>query len=549
MAHVITQACCNDASCLSVCPVNCIHPSPDEPGFPTAEMLYIDPANCIDCGACVDECPVSAIKPDDKLDETNRHFLDLNAAYYTDHRPIRRKPVALPLPRPRRPAHIAVIGSGPSAFYAAEELLSQPGVSVDMFERLPTPYGLVRAGVAPDHQSTKGVTRMFAATAARRSFRYFLNVEVGRDITLDELTARYDAVLHASGAAHDRRLGIGGEDLPGSVSATRLVAWYNGHPDFASEQFDLSGETAVIVGNGNVALDVARILVSDPKSLAPTDIADHALAALRRSKVREVVVLGRRGIAEAAHTIGEFAALGNLRGVDIVIDPDDLKLTESTATALAEGTLDSMLAAKIRIAQAYSSRPITPGNRRILMRYLVAPEAIIGESTAAGISCVHNVYADGAKVAATARRSTIDTGLVIRAAGYRGGPIPGLPFDSGRCVVPNDEGRVSQTQGHYVAGWIKRGPTGGIGMNRVCGRETARTILADLASGQLRSPEIPCGDVIDLLKARGAHPIDADGWSRIDQHERSAGHRAGRPRVKIVDTAELEAAAHHPVHG
>ncbi|MBB3036574.1 FAD-dependent oxidoreductase [Hoyosella altamirensis] len=548
MAHVITQACCNDASCLSVCPVNCIHPRPGEPGFATAEMLYIDPAGCIDCGACVDECPVSAIKPDDKLDETNRHFLDLSAAYYTDHQPTRRKPVTLPLPPPPRPTHIAVIGSGPSAFYAAEELLSQPGVSVDMFERLPTPYGLVRAGVAPDHQSTKAVTRMFAATAARQSFRYFLNVEVGRDVTLDELTARYDAVLHASGAAHDRRLGIDGEDLPGSVSATQFVAWYNGHPDFANEQFDLSGETAVIVGNGNVALDVARILVSDPESLASTDIADHALTALRGSKVREVVVLGRRGIAEAAHTIGEFAALGNLPAVDIVIDPDDLQLPTSTAAALADGTLDSMLAAKIRIAQAYSGRPITPGNRRIVMRYLVAPESIIGESTVAGIACVHNVYTEGVKVAATSQRFTTDTGLVIRAAGYRGSPIPGLPFDSERCVVPNDDGRVPQTRGQYVAGWIKRGPTGGIGMNRVCGRETARTILADLASGQLRSPEIPRGDVMDLLKARGARPIDADGWSRIDRHERSAGHRAGRPRVKLVDTAELEAAARRPRH-
>ena len=545
MAHVITQSCCNDASCQSVCPVNCIHPGPDDPEFATAEMLYIDPAACIDCGACVDECPVSAIRPDDKLDETNRHFLDINAAYFTDHQPIRRKPVSLPLPRvPRdRALHVAIVGSGPSAFYAADELLSQPGVTVDMFERLPTPFGLIRAGVAPDHQSTKLVTRMFAATAARSAFRYFLNTEVGRDITLDALTERYHAVLHASGASGDRQLGLEGEDLPGSIAATRFVAWYNGHPDFADEQFDLSSGTAVIVGNGNVALDVARILVSDPTTLASTDIADHAIDALQRSKVREVVVLGRRGIADAAHSNGEFAALGSIPGVDIVIDPNDLQLPAAISSAFDEGTLDSTIATKIRIAREFAGRPTTPGHRRIVLRYLVAPHSIVGETAVTGVECVENTYTDAATVVATERRLRLDTGLLIRAVGYRGRPIPGLPFDPLRGVVPNDRGRVSGIEGHYVAGWIKRGPSGGIGTNRTCGSETARTILADFAAGRLSPTGKSRNDIADVLLASGAAPIDADGWARIDQHEKRAGRQSRRPRVKIVDRTELEAVA------
>ncbi|CAM3987168.1 4Fe-4S binding protein [Smaragdicoccus niigatensis] len=545
MAHVITQACCNDASCQTVCPVNCIHPGLDEPEFATAEMLYIDPAACIDCGACVDECPVSAIRPDDKLDDTNHHFLGINAEYYTDHQPSRRKPVLLPLPQlPRhRNLHVAVIGSGPSAFYAAEELLSQPDVTVDMFERLPTPFGLVRAGVAPDHQSTKLVTRMFAATAARRSFRYFLNTDVGRVISLDELAERYHAVLHASGAAGDRRLGLPGEDLRGSFAATRFVAWYNGHPDFANEQFDLSSETAVVVGNGNVALDVARILVSDPETLASTDIADQALEALRQSKVRDVVVLGRRGIADAAYTNGEFAALGNIPGVDVIIDPEDLVLSPPAAAALARGSLESTIATKVNLAREYAARTRTPGNRRIVMRYLQAPAAIVGDTGVVAVDCVRNAYADDGAIVPTGRRVRIDAGVLVRAVGYRGSPIAGLPFDTARGIVPNDRGRVIDADGHYVAGWIKRGPSGGIGMNRTCGRETAHTILSDFAAGRLSSPRTSHHDVADLLIARGAHPIDGDGWRRIDEREKASGRRLGRPRVKIVEMAELAATA------
>ncbi|NMN99149.1 FAD-dependent oxidoreductase [Antrihabitans stalactiti] len=543
MAHVITQSCCNDASCLSVCPVNCIHPTPDEPDFATAEMLYIDPATCIDCGACVDECPVSAIQPDDRLDANNRIFLQLNAAYYTDHTPVRSKPVRAMHPALATELHVAIVGGGPAAFYAADDLLRNPGVRVDMFERLPTPYGLVRAGVAPDHQSTKRVENAFAATAARSGFRYFLNTEVGVHVTHDELRERYHAVLYASGASTDRRLDVPGEDVPGSIAATDFVAWYNGHPDYAGLEFDLSTPTAVIVGNGNVALDVARILVSGPDRLARTDIADHALDALKRSNVTEVVVLGRRGVAQAAYTNAEFVAMGQIPCVDVIIDPDGLVLDPSTAAALAAGTLDSTIAAKIRIARDFADRTPTAGSRRIAFRYLVSPAEITGGSAVTSITCVRNEFTHTGGVVATPVRSTVTTGIVIRAIGYRGRPIPPLPFDAECAVVPNDRGAVTDEPGVYVAGWIKRGPSGGIGMNRLCGQETAGRILADHAAGLLESPIRSRDDIVELVVARGGTPIDGDGWDRIDAHEKAAGRMAGRRRVKLVDRTDLETAA------
>ena len=288
MAHVITQPCCNDASCIDVCPVNCIHPTPDEPDFISAEMLYIDPDTCIDCGACVDECPVEAIFPDDSIDEGQERYLQINADYYTDHDVscglvASRKEESLP---PGKELHVAIVGAGPAAFYAAEELLKHSAIRVDMFDRLPTPYGLVRAGVAPDHPSTKGVEKTFASTAAKATFEYFLHVEMGKHLNHDELTDHYGAVVYAHGASSDKQLGVDGEDLPGSIAATAFVAWYNGHPDYADRDFDLSAERAVVVGNGNVALDVARILLDDPDHLAKTDIADHALEKLRTSNIK-----------------------------------------------------------------------------------------------------------------------------------------------------------------------------------------------------------------------------------------------------------------------
>src|SRR3546814_689419 len=334
MTHVITRACCNDAACVPVCPVNCIHPTPDEPDYGTAEMLYIDPQGCIDCGACVEACPVSAITADYDLAPEYARYEEINARYFAseerqDYEQVQNTRTSRSwADAPEGTLKVAIVGSGPAACYAAEELLTQRGLpaEVDMFEKLPTPWGLVRFGVAPDHQDTKSASGSFARTMKRKGFRLFLNAEVGVDITLAELKERYHAVIYAVGAMGDRALGVPGETLPGSHSATEFVAWYNGHPDFAARTFDLAHERAVIVGNGNVALDVARILVSDPEALAKTDIADHALAQLRSSKVREVVVLGRRGPLEAAFTTKELIGLSQTPGADLLVRPDELSV-------------------------------------------------------------------------------------------------------------------------------------------------------------------------------------------------------------------------------
>ncbi|WP_168707575.1 FAD-dependent oxidoreductase [Gordonia paraffinivorans] len=555
MAHVITRPCCNDASCVSVCPVNCIHPTPDEPEFLTAEALYIDPETCIDCGACIDECPVEAIVPDDQLTEKDEPYLQINADYYKDHDV--EGGLVPPRKAPQLPAdkelHVAIVGAGPAAFYAAEELVRKPTIKVDMFDRLPTPYGLVRAGVAPDHAATKGVERTFASVAAKKNFDYFLNVEVGKHISHDELVARYHAVIYAVGAATDKRLGIEGEDLRNSVAATQFVAWYNGHPDYVDLDVDLSAERAVVVGNGNVALDVARILVTDPDELAKTDIADHALAKLRESNIKEVVLLGRRGIAQAAYTNSEFLALGDVEGVDVVIDPAELVLDPATEAALADDTLDSTIATKIRLAREFSERPQTPGKKRIVFRFLVSPVEITGDGEVAGVTCARNAYVDDASgrvaVAPTEERFDIDAGLVLRAIGYRGVPVTDLPFDESRGVVPNESGRVQATAGGdvmpglYVAGWIKRGASGGIGMNRVCGQETARAVIDDFIAETLADPSTPRDDVAAIVADRGAHRIDLAGWKAIDAAEKAAGKAAHRPRTKFVSIPEFEAAA------
>ncbi|NDZ93741.1 FAD-dependent oxidoreductase [Streptomyces sp. SID6673] len=553
MAHVITRPCCNDASCVSVCPVNCIHPTPDEPEFFTAEMLFIDPETCIDCGACIDECPVEAILPDDQLEERDEPYLQINADYYKDHDV--EGGLVPPKKAPQLPdgeLHVAIIGAGPAAFYAAEELVRKPQVKVDMFDRLPTPYGLVRAGVAPDHAPTKGVEKTFAATAAKRNFQYFLNVEVGKHITHAELVERYHAVVYAVGASTDKRLGLEGEDLSGSIPATEFVAWYNGHPDYADLDVDLSSERAVVVGNGNVALDVARILVSDPDELAKTDIADHALATLRESNVKEVVLLARRGVAQAAYTNSEFLALGDVEGVDVVIDPDELLLDPASEAALEDDTLDSTIATKIRLAREFAERPATEGNRRIVFRFLVSPMELSGDGHVERLTCVRNVYAPGTeRVAVTPSEEhfDIETGVVLRAIGYRGVPVIDLPFDDVNGVVPNTDGRVQVAAdgevvpGLFVTGWIKRGATGGIGMNRICGQETAEAVLKDYVAGSFSSPATSRDDVADIVSDRGARRIDMDGWKAIDAAEKNAGKSAGRRRVKFVSLNEFEVAA------
>ncbi len=532
MSYVVTQNCCNDATCVAVCPVDCIHPTPAEREYSRTEMLYIDPQTCIDCGACADVCPVDAIVPGDSTAPDVDRYLELNADFF--RRNPRDAPAAAhvqPLPASIATAgvadpprlRVAIVGSGPSAFYAAEELLARRDIDAEitMFERLPVAGGLVRFGVAPDHWHTKSVDRVFGRTARRAGFTFHLGVEVGRDVTLDEVSSHHHAVIHASGAPGDRRLGITGEDLPGSHSAREFVAWYNGHPEHVGRKFDLSGKRAVVVGNGNVALDVARILVSDIETLRRTDIADHALTALADSEIEEVVVLGRRGPEHAACTTPELMALGSLPGIDVIVD--------GAVTAGPEAS------AKMLLLEEYSRREPVPGHKRIVLRFDATPQEMVGTDR------VRALVTTGTD---SGRRTEIDCGLVLRAVGYRGLPIDGLPFDPVSATVVNIEGRVvdpatgSSSPGQYVAGWIKRGATGVIGTNRWCAVETVGSLLDDFRHGRLPDPAGDGTDLAALVRERCPEAMDGADWRAIDRWERTEGRTAGRPRVKVVDAAD-----------
>ncbi|MET0954055.1 MAG: FAD-dependent oxidoreductase [Aeromicrobium sp.] len=545
MTHVITQNCCNDAACVPVCPVNCIHPTPDEPDYGTAEMLYIDPSGCIDCGACLDVCPVSAIAPDYELPDEFLQYEQINALYFKDPAHAEydqnpERPAARRLDNSRGALRVAIVGSGPAACYAAEELLSQRalGAQVDMFERLPTPGGLVRFGVAPDHQGTKQAADTFGKTLRRKNFRLFLNTEVGRDITHEQLTDRYHAVIYAVGAMADRALDLPGEDLPGSHSATEFVAWYNGHPDFAGRTFDLSGERAVILGNGNVALDVARILVSDVERLRETDIADHALEQLAKSNIKEVVVVGRRGSMQAAFTTPELLGLRDLPGIDLLARPDELATDE-----IDEGNESfSMGRVKTRLLAELATKPPTH-QKRITFRFLASPTEILGDGWTEGVRLVRNklVDHDGTITAMpTGDTEDLSCGLVLRSVGYRGRPVAGLPFDDKRAVLPNVSGRLVEPEtldpirGVYATGWIKRGPSGVIGTNKKCAKETVQLLIDDYQAGMLNEPA-GAEDAAELLPSH----LGVQGWKAIDAYEKAAGKEVSRPRVKLVNVDEM----------
>jgi len=545
VAYVITQNCCKDASCVPVCPVDCIRPVGGAGEFTGSEMLYIDPEACIDCGACMDECPVGAVHYEDDLPESLARFKDVNAAYFERH-PLELD-TSTPAPKhgPVEPGRlrVAVVGAGPAACYAASELIAVDGVEVDLFERLPTPYGLIRAGVAPDHQHTKSIVDVFQRSFASPRFGTHFNVEVGRDVTHDDLLAHHHAVIYAVGATRTRDLGIPGEDLPGSHAASDFVGWYNGHPDHAGHEFDLTGRRAVLIGNGNVAVDVARILLATPEHLATTDIAGHALESLRHSTIDEVVIMGRRGLRHAAFSVGEFLALGNLDGVDVVIDgDDDLDPTPDD---------DVETTTKLDIAREYAARQTTPGNKRIVLRFLAAPVDLVGEHRVEGLHVVRNSSGDGGGLVLgdpATDTELVETGLVLRSIGYRGSEIGGVPWDSAAGVIPNIAGRVVDEQrapvrGVYVTGWIKRGPRGVIGTNRTCAEETVAGLLSDFDDGLL---DREVGSRQDLLRAmadRGAEPVTWSGWRAIDAAERQQGEAEARPRVKLVDVDELLAAA------
>ncbi|WP_280348741.1 FAD-dependent oxidoreductase [Nocardia neocaledoniensis] len=504
MPYVVTQSCCSDASCVYACPVNCIHPTPDEPDFLSAEMLYVDPAACVDCGACATACPVDAITSSKKLTEEQKPFIEINADFYRVQRdrPTLARPVMPPaIDTQRSPLRVAIVGSGPSAMYAADELLTQPGVSVTMFDRLPQAYGLARLGVAPDHKRTRQVADLFDVMSKQEDFGTYLDVEIGKHISHAELLEHFHGVIYAVGASSDRKLGIPGEGLAGNVSATDFVAWYNGHPEHVDDEFDLDQKRVVIVGNGNVALDVARILTVDPATLAGTDIAPHALKALRESKVEEVVILGRRGPAESAFTVPEFVGL-LAADIDIAIDGD---LPEVTAE------LPFKIEQKLRLLHSVANRPFG-ARRRIVFRYLSSPVEIVGTDTVTGVRVERNELvtdADGRTSAVpTGDTELLEAGVVLTSVGYRGVPTKDLPFDEARGVIPNERGRVltapsgEVVPGAYVTGWIKRGPTGFIGTNKSCAQETVEQLAADFNSGALRAPVRDAQEFDRLVRAR-----------------------------------------------
>jgi ferredoxin/flavodoxin---NADP+ reductase len=440
------------------------------------------------------------------------------------------------------PQRAAIVGAGPSGFYAADQLL-KAGFEVDLFDSLPTPFGLVRSGVAPDHPKIKSVTRMYTKTAAHESFRFFGGVTLGADISREELLERYHAVVYAVGTATDNRLGIPGEDRPGSHAATEFVAWYNGHPDYADQAFDLAGGRAVVIGNGNVAIDVARMLVLDPEELAPTDTADHAIDAFGTATVEEVVMLGRRGPAEAAFTNPELRELGELRRADVIVHGAQLE-------DVAEPE-DTTRKRNVEILRDYAGREPAGKTHRIELRFLRSPVEILGEGDdgpVTGVRVAVNELVDGRPVP-TGEEEVIECGLVLRSIGYRGTRLPGVPFDERRGLIRNLGGRVvgeggEPCPGEYAVGWIKRGPSGVIGTNKKDAADTVARIAEDVEAGALNVPSKPDAEELEAwLVERVPDVVTWEGWEAIDAHECAEGEPLGRPRVKLVRLARMREVA------
>ena len=457
---------------------------------------------------------------------------------------------------PGKPARIAIIGSGPAGFYTAEHLLKSEDATfeVDIFDRLPTPYGLVRAGVAPDHPKIKSVTRVYERTAARDGFRYFGAVEIGKDISLEDLKQHYHAIVLAYGTSTDRKLGIPGEDLPGSHAATEFVNWYNAHPDFADREFDLSVKRAVVIGNGNVAADVARMLALTEQELAETDTADHAIEALPKSGIEEIVVLGRRGPAQAAFTNPELRELSEMPEADLIIDPGEAELDPASRDSLESDDGDPTNRRNVEMIEEFSKREPEGKPKRIVLRFCASPIEIQGDDKVEKIVIGRNeLVSDGERISATdtGEREEIECGLVFRSIGYRGVPMEGVPFDEDRGIVSNQGGRVTEVEsgeqvpGLYAVGWIKRGPSGVIGTNKKDAQDTADNLIEDVLAGNL--PDAEHADdpaaITRLLAERAPDAIGFAEWERIDAAEISNGEPQGRPRVKFTTVpAMLDAA-------
>jgi len=448
---------------------------------------------------------------------------------------------------------IAVIGSGPAAFYTAEALFKSgvADVHVDLFDRLPAPFGLVRGGVAPDHQKIKSVTRVYDKIAANDGFRFFGNVQLGRDLAVEDLNARYHHVVYAFGCESDNKLGLAGEDLDGVYAATDFVGWYNGHPDHRHHCFDLANARRVaLVGNGNVAMDVARILLEDPDVLAKTDIADHALATLRASKVEEVVLLGRRGPAQAAFSPKEIEEIHAIDGVDVIVRPEDGELDALSARWLEEEGARSQQRNVNFLQERAAAAESAADSKKLRCRFLVAPTALHGaDGKLAAVTIGHmQLQADDSgtpRPRATGTEEQLDVDLVFKAIGYRGEPVPGVPFEERKGIVPNIDGRVVEELGgevrlgHYCAGWCKRGPTGLIGTNSLDAKDTVKAMLEDQAAGAVQPPT--GGDVAALLAERGVDAVSWQDWQRLDEWELAQGAQRGKLRHKLASVEELMA--------
>lgn len=445
---------------------------------------------------------------------------------------------------------VAIVGSGPAGFYAAEALQkAAPGIRIDLFDRLPTPFGLVRGGVAPDHPKIKSVTRVFDRIATQPGFRFLGHVRLGEDISVEELRARYDVLIVAVGAETDHALGISGEHLAGSHAATEFVGWFNGHPDYVESVFDLSQRAVAIVGIGNVAMDIARILAKNPDHLATTDIADHALRALRSSGVTTIHLLARRGPVQAACTTPELRELGELEGVDVVVDPHDIELDPASAEQLANSD-DRTPAKNLEVLRSWAERTPSGAPRKIVFHFNVSPLELTGTHRVEGVELARNrleVDSRGSlRAVAMGEKRHLAAGLVFRSVGYRGIPLAGLPFDDRRGVIPNIEGRVIEGAGSttvapglYVCGWIKRGPQGVIGTNKSCAAATVEQLLADVNAGVIHPASGAEQSIDDLLRGRGVAVISWEDWLLLDQAEQERGAAAGRPREKVTSVVEM----------
>ena len=444
-----------------------------------------------------------------------------------------------------RPLRVAIVGSGPSGFYAAQALIKADlAVQVDIFDRLPSPYGLVRLGVAPDHQKIKNVIGVFERIAAKPECRFIGNVTVGRDITVDELQRHYDAIIFANGAESDRRLNIPGEDLPGSHTATEFVAWYNGHPDYCNHQFDLSQEAAVVIGQGNVAIDVCRILAKTVDELKHTDIAQHALDALAESKIRDIYMVGRRGPVQAKFTQLEIKEMGQLEACEPIVDPADLKF-DPISQAEYDDPENKSAKRIVPILSEFADRTSSAKARNLHILFEKSPVEIKGDSRVESIVLEQNELTGepfSVKARGTGATKELPCGLVFRSVGYRGLPLAGVPFDEATGVIPNEQGRVlddgAPISGMYTVGWIKRGPSGIIGTNKPDSQANVASLLEDLPKLQ-PCPKPETDSLLKLLEERGIRVVSFEDWQKIDAAEIELGQAAGKPREKYLTVEEM----------